>query len=450
MGLLTSTMRDAIKDGRAFFVFEMDIDGTTYRYGRHHTKSASLGFYESRVEHFGDIPREVQLRPGGLTESSVTVTLSDKDGAIASIVEGPAARMIYRSDARLKLVAEDVSADNFWTAYPGVIKKYPMSESYKWKFTVALDIRELRGLLKLPVISDYDFPNAGENAKGKYANAVYGTHEDSGVTTGCVTCPLVDTVNDKYLPSFGWIDDVTKIYSDGSSLVASPVFSATGANDWTYETINGRRYTLLTLSGEGLSGTEVITANCNGLTDDGDGSQGGGSGTLITNPIGQIEHALANFVFNAWETGAFYTSSSANTPLSADRLSLAAAYYDVRGTEGSRVVEGGKTGQALLDEFCTELEVPMFFTNGELAISADDHYVAATTMDWPWFTDTEHIVGNLSYDYDTSILVDEVTAKYMYSQADNKFFRTLRVKDPRPGWGVSEPLQQHWNKSSLT
>jgi hypothetical protein len=328
-----------------------------------------------------------------------------------------------------------------------------MTKPYEWEVAMRMDNTKLEGLVNLPLLTDYDFDNLGDDVEGTYAPAVYGEHADSGVTEGLIACPLVDTSNYKYLVSVGWIDDVTKIYKDDTVLDSTPTFSATGADEWTYETVNGRRFTILTLSGLGLTGSEVITVNCKGLTDSGDGSKGGGSGTLIENAAKQLEHFLSNFVFNEWQTGDFYTPSDASVPVSADWFSIVAAYFDIRGGKGSRVVEGGQTGEAVLNGWCASQQVPAFWSRGgELSITSDDHYLTTTDITWPWLTHTEGMgnIRSLSYHDDTTTLRDEAKAKYMHSHKNGTYYRNIRVKDTRRGWGVARELQQPWNRSSLT
>ena len=447
MSLFSSALREAIRKGSAFFVFEWDLGGSTYRYGLNPVNSESLGHYEDRVKNCGMIPREIGLRVGALSSLSTTVTIFDTDGTITALIEGSNAQSILGSVARIKLMAEDVDASDFWTAFTGIIDHYKMTASYEWTFTIGTKDNPLRGNINLPPITDFDFPNARDDAKDTYTQAIYGVHNDNGITAGMVICPVVDTTNYYCLASVGWIDDVTKIYADGSTEspgVASPAYNT----DWVYATINGRKYTLLTLPAD--PGDSLITINCKGLTTDTSGSQDGGTGVLIENPAEQIEHFLSNFVFNAWQTGDWYTPADSSVPISANRYALTAACLDVRSTKGSRVIIGGQTGESVVNEWCAEEQIPAFWTgDGELAAMPDDYIVDDIYFDWPWITE-EHILSDISYDYNREILADEIAAKYMFSHSDGSFFRSVRVKDTRRNWDVSENLDIHWNRSSLT
>lgn len=420
-------------------LLELDLEsGSTRRYSEAWA-AASAGLYEGRVVESGVIDRAVSDSGFNLPDDRAQVTIRDDNArTLEQVLMGSAVGSISGSAARIKLASKTLASSKWFTLFSGVVRNFSSPSSYLWAFNLARDDQPLRGLVKIPTIQSYDWPDAPQDSLGVFANVVYGKHSSAGTAvTGMVPTTYVDNVNYRYLVSFGPIAAIPAVYSDG--------VLQTLTTDYTIDLAffrNGKYWSIVDFVND--QGSAEVTVDCEGLTD----------GGVIVNPATQLEHFLTNFVFGDWGASTTFTNSAwlsaANFAIDETFFAEAETFLsDKQIAKGSRVIGGDRKAIDVLNEWTRQLQIPSFWTyDGKIAIRPDDHTLTSTYISSP------HLRQEISPEpefrsvtFDASKLIDEVRTDYLYSAAGNDFQKSLTVKDPSKGYNSAESLQLHWRES---
>jgi len=195
---------------------------------------------------------------------------------------------------------------------------------------------------------------------GSYTPLIYGKHDDyADQSAGAIPCLFVDSALFQYLVSIGWVN-VLRVYVDG--VIQSSGFSI------THPTVNGRYYTMVDFTG--TQSGKTITADVEGYDTVGDGT-----GKMICDPIGVLQHIITNFILNDYQSGLW--SATDTTVL--DSVSMAATQLALHnrangaGYACARYLSNQLTGMQAVNEFCASFNLVPYWTNtGKLAIKLDD------------------------------------------------------------------------------
>lgn len=444
MGLMTIELFDAIQEGKPVYaILELDIGGTTKRYGSAAVDVDSLGMYEERVLSWSPITRGASLTGTSLQALNATVEVEDEARDLDKVVTGEFSRTVAGSAARGKLVSPAVAVESYFTFYSGVIKDYRKSGPLRYSFELTTLDEPLNGRIKTPTLSKWDFPNAEDVDRDIPVPLVFGEHDSStvgGPVGGMIPCIRLGTISSNltYLITHGVGDGIVQAYKDGV---------AEGAEVSAVYSVNGRSYH--TVHGFGVDPTtsEKVTVDFQGITDDGTTS-----GTVIKNPAEQLKQLLAHWVFDEIQDTQDGLAIAAGTPIDETSFDDVGNFFNIHSIEGSRRLSGEETGMAILNEWCVNHSaVPYWNHEGKLAIAindwfVDDIYDSAGIV--PSFTHNDEL-GEFQYKFDTEILADEVSAEFLYSSADSKFFRTLRVIDTLRDINRKEPRQFFWSRAKI-
>ena len=442
MGLMSPELFNAIQRGDPVYpILELDIGNTTLRYGAAPVDVDTLGMYEEKLLSWSAATSGASLTGLSLQGLNAAVEIDDQQRELDRIVTGESGRSIAGGSARAKLVSPVVAAASYFTFYAGVIKDYRKSGPKRYAVNLTTLDEPLNGRIKTPTLSKWDFPNAEDKDRDIPVPLVFGEHDAAlvgGPVGGMIPCVRIgDAAGDlSYLVGHGRCDEVPAIYVDG-------VADGGAARD--KHVINGRQYEIVGSFTSPPAVGAVVTVDCDGITD-----TGGAGGAVIKNPAEQLKQILAHWVFDEIQSPTNNMAIPAGTPIDITSFDAAGNFFDIHSIEGSRHLKGTETGMSMLNEFCVNFNaVPYWNHSGELAIAindwfVDDIYDAAGSL--PTFTHDDEL-GEFQYIWDTEILADEISVEFLYSSADSKFFRTIRVVDTLRGINSKEPRQLFWSSA---
>lgn len=451
MGLMTAELFNAIQNGAPVYpILELDIGGTTKRYGAAAVDVDSLGMYEERVLSWSPITRGASLTGASLQALNAVVEIEDMGRDLDQVVTGEFSRTVAGSAARGKLVSPAVSTASYFTFYSGVVKDYRKSGPLRYSFDLTTLDEPLNGRIKTPTLSKWDFPLAEDADRDIPVPLIFGEHDSTtvgGPTGGLIPCIRIGTIG----------GSLTYLIQHGMGRSLDQVFVGDDARtgNGTFYFVNGRRYSVVdTISGVAPTVSESVTVDVSGITD-----TGGSGGTLIKNPAEQLKQLLAWWIFDEMQdtTGSVKgigATIPSTVPIDTGSFDAAGAFFDIHSIEGSRRLSGEETGMSILNEWCSNHSaVPYWNHRGKLAIAindwfVDDIYDSAGGLLHTFSHNDDQ--GEFQYVFDTEILADEVSAEFMYSSADNKFFRTIRVIDTLRGIDRKEPRKLFWSRATLS
>ncbi len=209
--------------------------------------------------------------------------------------------------------------------------------------------RKLGGFLDA---GDIGFTNMPSDDQTRLKTIVYGNVNSAAFSgTGDIPCYLIDPAvgqaNFRYFVARHICKEVTNVYKYGVLLSAS---AWTAFDDGTNQFID------ITVDPQDVDRPDEfeVTADVQGTTDDGTAS-----GTLITNPVDQLDHYLRNYV------GA--VSGDIDT---ASVTKAAAAAVDLGYTSAFAIVASSITHETVINRFAESFEI-RFFVNrsGKFAIT---------------------------------------------------------------------------------
>ena len=446
-GIDTDLLGDlGLQPTNALEVLELDLPGTNIR--RAVTwASSSTAPYDKGIVKAMTINRSSSDESFNLPRDTSTVTVEDDANSTLEKLLMANPSKVYGSVARVR-VASTVRAQSKWfTVFKGIVDKFQRSGAREWTFTLRPDDRALQRLVKIPYIQPYDWPNAPAASLGRPAHVAYGTHLSTGTRfTGPVPVIYVDTVNFRYVVSFGLIAGVSKVFVDTGS---GPVESDPA--NWTFNGAffnRGKWWSILEFNSD-QGEDAIVTVDCEGITD----------GGLITNPATQLEHFLTNFVFADW--GAITLSSSSswinigafNIPIDETFFAEVETFLSNKKiASGGRVIDATRKGIDVFQEWCAQWHIRAFWTYGanagKLAIRPKDHgrsdYTTSPHFD-PGKMPNKDFIKPV---FDPKKVVDEIQTESVYSSAEPKGFqKPLSVKDPSKGYDAAVGLKLEWQGS---
>ena len=266
MGLMSDELYQAIRQGKPVYpVLEMDIGGVTKRYAsaRNPIRAPTLGMYDGKILSWSATTRGGSPSGNSLQSLNATVEIEDSSGDIDAIATGEFARSIAGSAVRGKRVSPAVDASAYFTFYVGVIKDYRRGRNKVYSFDISTRDEALKGRIKTPPLSKWDFPNAEDKDRDIPTPLVFGEHDSStvgGPVGGMVPCIRIGNVDSvlTYLVMHGLGDGVTEGFVNGVS-------DGSIANNTLL--INGRHYHTIDSFGSPPAVGDTVTVDIDGITD---------------------------------------------------------------------------------------------------------------------------------------------------------------------------------------
>lgn len=463
MGLLAAAVKTALLDRSGTFSPVLTIrwfgdPAATRQYvSAGVIDTTGVGRTEDRVVAggWGDISRSVNERSSSTPSLSVAVSLADTDGGITALLEG--GQNPRRSVVTIDWVTFSASGTARSTIFTGILDSWAQESPMLWRLGLKTDDSALRGFTPRFAIDAGISPNAPTNTKGIYLPVVYGVHNSGGLTTTggmlkAVATSIDATTGYVYVASMGKLASINRVFK-GTTLKTVTV-------DYTinYAYLGGRIATTINMVAATVA-ADVITFDCTGLTSVADGTAGtfaaaAPGGSVLTNPVEIVKHYLANFVYNDWQTGPWFSYGS--VPISS-AFSAAESYSDTFRHAGTLLV-GGTTEQARVADVVDAWlkSYPMYrliwTLDGKLACKILDHRWPGYISD-PWIRGDQaaqsDIAGSMKYAVDASQLTRQVSLSYLWGANDGKYWSSVNLEDPSVADRVSESFALLNGSSSL-
>jgi len=175
-----------------------------------------------------------------------------------------------------------------------------------------------------------------------------------------------------------------------------------------------------------------------------------GTGGLVKNPADQLQHFFANFVYNDWQSGAWFPLQAA--PFDAAALSALQTFFNTRGLTAAIQVLSQTTALDLLDAFCLSWEIRNYWTRlGCVGFLAEDRPLPSTLyIDSPWWRGELSQIGPVSFSYDSDeALIDRVTADHIYCAAQSRFCAQMEVRDVSIDRQAVDSIQLRYLKAAI-
>lgn len=304
----------------------------------------------------GTVGAEINFENFRLCSQTTTVRIGDvgsDGGRIFSSLEARHRRALRGCAAEVRMHSSQWRDDEAPLVFVGILDAWPQVEPLVYELHLRTDDPWLE-LAKIPQpsITATDAPHADIDAIGEPYPLVYGRWDSAGISTrGLVPARRIDTEGFVYNISLGRLLSVDAVYED--------------------DALTGRAYTI-TYERGGLSVTEIdfatdpgsatITVNCQGYEDIGDGT-----GTLITDPIRELWHALSQFAALNWQNGPW---NPLDSRIDAPSWDYWARYFEGRGYLSSLYVGSRVTPSSLLTQMCSSLGLyPWWTPEGKIALA---------------------------------------------------------------------------------
>lgn len=409
----------AISGGRgsAQWALKINLPGLTLRASDATFQSKSDGLYPGRILNLGGLNYAISDRSGQMPSVETTALVADPLGEIAAVYTGVNANSVRGSVAEQFLASPDVEFLGWKKMFSGIIIRVGFKDRAV-EFTMRTNDDRLRNDTPSGgwIINSQSFPLAVPAVYGKPAPVVYGIFDASTVQTGPGLVPtlLVDTTNYRYLVSAGVLKDVTLVYVNGTSVSGST---------WTQETLtrNGRVYTCIKFSSGFPAAADVVTCDCEGFEDVGDGS-----GDIITNPVAQLRHRLSNFVLNDYKTGAWFSTDSLINTAAFD---AAETYLADLTASGSDWDGEARSGSDVISRFCISWRMRSWWSfDGKISIGYEDLFsMPYTGVQLKWHRDE---LGAFSMTEEDFQVTSRITVNSLFSASQGVFLHSFEVTDP--------------------
>lgn len=399
---------------------ELYFTGGTRRYAQVNVASATLGRIAGKVLQWGNLTRSVSDRDNNLTLGSATVVIEDTDVTFSSLIEDANASSLRGARAVIKLSSPNVAAASWPTLFDGYLENWRMDSLFVWTLQIHPNDQPLLGVFPKTPILPPDWPNVGDKTLyGEFVPIIYGIHDSRGSSdAGMVPALYVDRIGFRYLVAQGWVT-VDRVYKDG-------ILQSASGYSITHPTIGGRLYTLIDWTSD--QGTSEITADVTGYETVGDGS-----GTTITG-VNVPMHILDHFVYADYQGGNWSTAGTV-APVNTTLFATCQTFLtDLSRQKVSRYYGGQNqtSGMEMLTEFCSSLQLEVFFTRaGQIAIAPDDYRTTTLWYDAPrWMRYDLHEVGDtFKLNWDRDSIMDRISVQYIFDDVGEKYVQTLEVRD---------------------
>ncbi len=323
---------------------------------------AGDNFWSGLIKSFGTISRTATIptSSNSFRTSDVTVTCFNTPlypSTTPYFSENYDPKTLLNKEVSFYVGTTDLEFKNFKLIYKGTIQGFEYTgDTFKIRVKDAVEpYLEAKDYAK--IIDSSDWANSSEAAVGKRMPIIYGDMSDA-------TCPcvglLVDTTagsgKGKYLfagHASKAIDTVKLRDSDGA--LTSLTGGGTDYTAYTAEVFDGDYVTTIIFAA-GYSGTPSefdVIADIQGVEDDGDGT-----GTLISNPVEQLEHFLTTWL------------SLPTTLYNSNDFRTAENIADDRSYAGAGIITGKKKAKKVIQEMGLCLNGIVYSNNsGELSVN---------------------------------------------------------------------------------
>jgi len=402
------------------FLLKLTVNGTEYNYAEVGGIWDGDGMYEARVLSWGGFSRGVNLRSNALELGKIDIIISDTDQAFAAAYEGADRNYFRNAGASVVLASPNVSSANWATVFSGRLDTVAQTEPLTWTLTLSYnDLPLLRDSVPKTKVSRADWPSCSVDVEGSAVPIIYGRISSTNDTnTGAVPTLLVDQAGARYLVGAGWITSVDPVYVDGT---------AVDSTNYTISrpVINGRQFTVIDFTSS--QGDSTVTCDVEGYDSDGDGG-----GTLITDPPSIAKHALLNWIYGDYRSGAWITSGPV------DATTFGTTFFSARGYEASLYVGAKRSGMEVLNDFLVSFEAKAYWTlDGDIALGIEDF--TSSSLSTTHVLREDELAG-WTLRYPTVNLVDRIEAEYA-AYPTGSYAQYLNVKDLDTGEEAPEALQ---------
>jgi hypothetical protein len=310
-----------------FWILDLHLaSGVDKQWSEGSPASAVLGQYVDKVVKWGGMRFGGSDRSFSITPTECSPLVQDTDKEFSTFLEGPQAEDLIRTPAtaliRLGSANPAIPTSKWYTYFTGIMDQWGFQEPYQAKLWLRTDTRKLDAEFGR-LVGPGDFPRADAAARGQLCPMIWGV-QDSGADKGAVKTMLVDTSNQWYLLSVGWLKAVSRVFVAGLQVTSN--FTV------IHPTVNGRVYTVIQWTGSAPP-DGAITADVQGYETVGDGT-----GTLIENEANILKHLLVNFIYG---DATSLWLADATAPVDTTAFASAAAILD----RGGRRAGGSSTGR---------------------------------------------------------------------------------------------------------
>lgn len=433
-------LRAAIKASpeRAFLVAEIALPDSASVFNRFASRVPEAGAYRALVlkDGWGRLGAGISERANSLAVRETSIEVDDSAGGWRALVASYNNRL-RRCPALVLLGHADAARADWMPCFTGVLDSWPTTGPGKRRLNLRVDDRPLSGEIPKHAFLLSDWPKAKPEILGKFAPIVLGVHNSTGVQTasgtGMVPTYHVDTILYRHAISLGKLKAVVPVFGDGVTI------SASNYSIVYVTTASGRIWTCVQFN-VATHETKTIRVDCEGLTDQGDGS-----GVVVTSPVAQLDLILTNFAYGDWKSGAWLDPGT--SPLDQPLWSVISAYGARKGWEGSYYLGGDQvTGESIIEAFAKSWGVKPYWTgSGKLGACVLDHGIEEYLGDAvPWLRGRGDI-GAFKITPQTRQILSRMTTQYLPSAADGRTFATVAQEDLDVSENVSESTVQDWS-----
>lgn len=359
-------------------ILELDLpDGSTRRYcdlvGS--TDSVSLGPATPRIRRWGRFRRQLGDWRGSIPGVTGQLLFDDGSREWQSLLGTFGPDRLQYAAARLKVLSPNLTAGDITTVFVGMLESWPKPQRGQYQLVLRTNDLWLRSSITRLQFRATDFPNADPSLfGGTLLPIVYGNHDSNGTgKNGAVKLLKVDGVNGYWFAGLGALKGIPKVYVDADAGTAASSFS------FAPVTVNGLTYTRVSSITPTPADGKNVTADVQGYE-----TVGNGSGTLVENPVDQLQHILVNFGYGAGYRGGSAWASVGATPIDTTAFTAAGAYCTAKGMKASRVFgDTAMTVEDVIREYCVTWGLRAYWTfGGKLGVVPRTHILPAAARTW--------------------------------------------------------------------
>jgi hypothetical protein len=409
-------------------VIQVDFPDGTQRWGissfaSHPTNSEEI-LFDGRVTGIERIKHGVPIKPGQIGFPEMRWRVSESSNReITRLVERQDPR---RSSVKLWWADPNLTEADWARLFTGVIDTWKRTGPGEWEFVARPDWTQIRSDVPKQPILKGDYPNAntvGTSPYGIYMPVAYGIF-DSASLGGSGS---LDTTNiwyggspsrHFYLISLGAISTLDRVYVD-TTLKTVTTHYTLGRG-----VVGGKYVSYVNfVAGQQPTTSQKVYVDIHGIE-----TVGNGTGSLISNPVSQLQHWLSNFGFGDYKSGNWGTISDLIDGPSWAACEVIANRY---GFEGS-LYFGGTTEQdsaeVVVENWLKSWPMFRLYWNemGKLAMVSLSPVLAQSAKAG---VIREEDMKDFSLDMDSTNVATRVGISYIYGPKDGKFWSSLDVQD---------------------
>ena len=433
---------------RTDYVFELTLAGTEHRFASEAVASDSKGVYLPYVRSFASIPRSVAFPSLGLQNPRSSVSVFDEGRAIQKALGGPAAGEVIGAAAKIVLRSDEVAAANHYTALNGAVKDYSLRDR-EWSFTVGPDNSQLTSKLKIPKLTQEDWPRISGENRGKIGQLVVGDHSTGGIAgaAGVIQTYLVDPTNNYWYASFGHLVALPNFFPSVSGVLSSDF-------QMKHLAINGRPYTVA----EQISGTTLTIDDDLKVDAQGVDTLGDGQGALLQNPGDVLEKMLVNLAFNEYPIGSILGSNpsapswrwlaSVGEPVNSAYFTAVDEILSFTNHRTAFVLTSDMTAMDMIGDWVRSFKVPVFWDD-QLRIAPKVFDLGIRTPYQSVFVSNDPRTGPVTGETFGEERVSRLTVNWGKSEAGGGFGRSNLAANEDLDYIVDASLDMPYGKRKV-